>query len=192
MDPLSTMSLACNIIQVVDFSTKVVNGCRQLYKDGALSGNNDVEAMTKYHTSLRNHLDVPSQRSPDELLKLGRKVSDTAEDLIKELQKLKIKQPRKKREVASKVFKTLWKKETIDEIWGRLCDYRKILDTHILVDLRCVNVHLILKVSSCWIRGTEYMTLAIFEPFSPNGVQKSHIITSQLPLDRLRKYVRRP
>lgn len=176
MDPLSAMSLACNIIQVIDFSTKVVNSCRQLYKDGALSGNQDVEAMTKYHTSLRNHLDLPNQRSPDELLELGRKCSDTADDLIKELQKLKIKGPRKKREVASKAFKTFWKKDAIDEIWRRLCDYKKILDTHILVDLRCVNVHLTLKVSS-WIRGIYCMNVTISEPFSPIEIRKTHIFT---------------
>lgn len=136
MEPLSALSLACGIVQMVDFSTIVVTRCRQLYKDGALSENNDVEEMATHLASLRDHLDLPDQRTPDELLELGKKCSDTAEDLIEELQKLRVKKPRKKREVARKFFKTLRKKEAIDGIWGRLCDYRKILNTHTLLDLR--------------------------------------------------------
>ncbi len=136
MEPLSALSLACGIIQIVEFSTRVVLSCRQVYKDGALSENNDVEEMATHLASLRDHLDLPDQRSPDELLELGKKCSDTAEDLIKVLQMLKLKGPRRKRAVATKAFKTLWKKETIDEIWNRLCEYRKILNTHMLLDLR--------------------------------------------------------
>lgn len=37
MDPLTAFSVACNVIQVIDFSTEMMSKCRQLYKDGNLS-----------------------------------------------------------------------------------------------------------------------------------------------------------
>jgi len=40
--------------------------------------------------------------------------------LIKVLQLLKVKRPRKALEVMSKTIKTIGKKEAIDEIWKRL------------------------------------------------------------------------
>lgn len=145
MDPFTALSPACGIIQVVDFSTKAVTKCRELYKDGSSSENEDFEEMANHLLSLRASLDVPNQRSQDKLQELAGKCSDTAEDLIKELRKLKTNRSRKKLEVASKAFKTLWKKEAIEEIWKRLCQYRNILDTHILVDLRYANFNIALN-----------------------------------------------
>ncbi len=165
MDPFTALSLACGIIQVVDFSTKAVTKCRELYKDGSSSENEDFEKMANHLLSLCDTLNVPSQRSSDELQELGRSCYDTAADLIKELRKLKMKRPRKKLEFASKAFKTIWKKETIDAIWKRLENYRKILDTHVLIDLRCVDVHPSLKFISR-ISGIEYTTVATLNPFS--------------------------
>ncbi len=34
MDPLTAFSLACGVIQVVDFSLNVVGKCREVYRDG--------------------------------------------------------------------------------------------------------------------------------------------------------------
>lgn len=54
MDPLTAFSLACGVIQIVDFGTKVVQQCRELYKDGSLSEYVDVEEMAKHLTSRIN------------------------------------------------------------------------------------------------------------------------------------------
>jgi len=138
VDPLTAFSLACGIIQVVDFSTKAVKKCRELYKDGSLSENEDVEEMATHLTGLRTRLILPSQSNEDELLDLGEKCSDTAQALIVELQTLKVNGPYKKRQVIRKSIKALWKKGAIDESQKRLDDYRKLLDSRVLIDLRCV------------------------------------------------------
>lgn len=140
MDPLSTLSLACGIVQVVDFSTKVVKACRQLYKDGSLSENDNIEEMAGHLASLQSSLDVPSQQVSADLLDLSRKCSVTANELIEELQDLRVKQPDKKLYLIMSTLKTLRKKSTIEKIWKRLCDYKNALDSHILIDLRCATI----------------------------------------------------
>lgn len=95
MDPLTTFSLACGVIQIVAFRTKV----------------------------LRTNLYLPSQPNHDELLDLGTKCSKTALELIRELQNLKETGPQRKREVLRKTMKTIWKKGAIDDIQKRLEGY---------------------------------------------------------------------
>ena len=141
MDPFSAFSLVCGIIQVVDFSTKVAKKCRDLYKDGALSQNTEVEEMAKHLRDLRTDLDLTNRNDPDELLELGSKCSDTAQDLIVELQKLKVTEPNRKRKVVGKALKIMMKKGAIDDIRKRLGDYQRVLDSRILVDLRSVHHH---------------------------------------------------
>lgn len=136
MDPLTAFSLACGVIQVVDFSTRVAKKCRELYKDGTLSQNTEAEEMATQLTQLRTSLNLPKHRNQDDLLKLGEKCSAIAEDLIAELQKLKVSGPHRKRQAIEKTFKTIWKKTAIDDIQKRLDDCRKILDHRVLVDLR--------------------------------------------------------
>lgn len=138
MDPMTAFSLACGVIQVVNFSIKTAKICRELYRDGSLSENEDIEGMAKHLMDLRTGLSLPSQLALDNLLDLGTKCSDTGQALIVELQKLKVSGPHKKRQVLGKSVKAIWKKSTIEDIQKRLDDYRKILDSRVLVDLRSV------------------------------------------------------
>lgn len=138
MDPLSAFSLACGVIQVVDFSTEVVKKIRELYKDGTLSQYKEAEGMAIQLRQLRSNLELPEHQNHDntELLKLGDKCSDTAKDLVTELEKLKVSGPHKKRQTVKKTFKTIWKKPAIDEIQKRLDGYRNLIDHRVLIDLR--------------------------------------------------------
>lgn len=136
MGPLTAFSLACGVIQVVEFGIEVVNKCRQLYKDGTLSQNTDAEEMAQQLTLLRGSLDLPNHRDQDELLKLGEKCSAIATDLIIELQKLNVSGPHRKRQMIGKTIKSIWKKAAIEAIQKRLDDCRKILDHRVLINLR--------------------------------------------------------
>lgn len=149
MDPLSAFSLACGVIQVVDFSTKIVVKCREMYKDGALSENKEIESMAKHLTKLSTDLKLASAvpnpgpmpqlyYDNQDLLKLAQQCSGTATELIGELQKLSIQGPHRKRDVVRKAVKAVRKKSTIEDIQRRLEQYRRTLDTRILVNLRFV------------------------------------------------------
>lgn len=149
MDPLTAFSLACGVIQVVDFSTKVVVKCREIYKTGASSENQEIESMAKNLTDLFIDLDTVSAvpnpgpmprvyHDDQDLRKLAQQCSKTAKELIAELQKLNIQGQPRKRDVLRKAAKVIWKKSTIDEIERRLELYRRTLDTRTLINLRFV------------------------------------------------------
>ena len=139
MDPITAFSLACGVFEIVNFSGEVVKKCRELYRDGSLSENEDVERMATHLTRLRTELSLPSERGRDELWDLGAKCSETARDLITELQELKATGPHRRRKAFGKTIRTMWKKNAIDDIQRRLDQYRNLLDSRILTDLRYVE-----------------------------------------------------
>lgn len=148
MDPVSAFSLACGIVQVVDFSLKISSSCRKLYKEGTLSENNVIEGWAENLTELcaglnrlvteEDDVDTPPANE-QELLRLAKKCSSTARDLINELKGLKVGGPHKKREAFKKSFRAFRRKDVIEEIQKRLDSYQKILDTRILVYVRYVR-----------------------------------------------------
>lgn len=149
MDPLTAFSLACGVIQVVDFSTKVVVKCQEIYRDGASSEDKDIESMAKHLTDLSIELDpanrvvkpesMPQIYNDDQdLRKLAQQCSETAKELIAEVQKLSIQGQPRKRDVLRKSVKAIWKKKAMEDIERRLEHYRRTLDTRILINLRFV------------------------------------------------------
>ena len=139
MDPCTAFSLACGVIQVIDFSTKVAKTCHELYKNGGSPENNDIEEMAECLTNLCRDLSLTTRDDQDDLLDLGVKCSDTAQELLAELQELKVNGPHRGRQIFSKALRTIRKKSTIDGIQKRLENHRKLLDSKILIDLRFVH-----------------------------------------------------
>ena len=149
MDPVSAFSLACGVIQVVDFSLKISSTCRKLYKKGSLSDNDVIEGWAENLTKLCGELKppvtngVPVDTLPaneQELLNLAASCSKTPHNLIKELDGLKVSGPRKKREAFKQGFRSIWRKNVIEDIQKRLDSYQKSLDTRILVYIRYVRL----------------------------------------------------
>ena len=147
MDPLSAFGLACNVIQVVDFSTKVLVRCHELCKNGVSSEFREIESMVKNLIDLSTELKPSSgvlnpksisqlYHDDQDLRKLAQQCSETATELIAELQKLSIKSRRRKWDVVRKTVKVFWKKSTIEDTQRRLEQYRRTLDTRVLINLR--------------------------------------------------------
>ena len=144
MDPFAAFSLACGIIQVLDFSTKVAKRCQELCRDGVSSDYKEIEEMAQHLTNLRKDLDLTEIDGENELQDLGSKCAGTAQELVTELQKMKINGPHRKRQVARKTLKTMIKGSPIDLIQKRLNYCQSQLDSRILVDLRFVHYRYIL------------------------------------------------
>ena len=147
MDAIAAFSLACNVVQVVNFSMDVVSICRELYRGGSLSKYDHLEDMTNHIIGLRDALDSPTAQGNQNLgecqdkalLDLAEKCSTTATELFAELQKLKINDSPRKRQVITKSARSLWNQRSIDKIQIRLDEYRKILDSRILIGIRSVT-----------------------------------------------------
>ena len=149
MDPITAFSLACGVIQVVDFGTKFLVKCRQLYKDGASSENKEAESIAEHLTNLATGLTLPNtaqgpayaaqlSHNDQELLKLAKQCSETATELVNEFQKLSIPGRPRKRDAFRKAISAAWKKDVIENIQRSLELYRRTLDTRILINLRFV------------------------------------------------------
>ena len=150
MDPLTALSLACNVIQVIDFGATMIAKCKELYKDGASAQSKDIESMAEYLANVSTDLKLP-ETSPsaesaqqgcqedEKLAKLAQQCSEIANDLIRELQKLAIQGTHRKRDALLKAVKESWNKTIIESIENRLEQHRKTLNTLILIDLRYVK-----------------------------------------------------
>lgn len=104
--------------------------------------------MTTHLTGLRTALHFPptdqgtsrgKQHEKQELLRLARKCSKTARELFAKLAKLKVDGPNKKRQDIGKIVKAIGKKGSIERIQKQLDEYRKVLDTRVLIGLRSVH-----------------------------------------------------
>jgi hypothetical protein len=56
MDPISALSLACNVIQLVEFSIESAKVCKELYDNGSIDENNRIEKYTTEITAANKDL----------------------------------------------------------------------------------------------------------------------------------------
>lgn len=149
LDPLTALSLAGNIVQFVDFSTKLLAKGHELYKsaDGTSVGYSELEAIAKDLQELNDCLKQPtpsqqadsksSTNSEAALRRLSEQCSGVAGELVNALDKLKV-QGTSNRHWKSfrQALKCLMKKEEVDAITARLQHFRDELNLHVLVTMR--------------------------------------------------------
>lgn len=90
MDPLSSIGLAGNIVQFVDFGTKIIVQGRELYKSGSLGLNAQVEAVTDdlldFNTKFQHSSRVQdAARPPTENDLAMRKLCDECDEIAQQL-----------------------------------------------------------------------------------------------------------
>lgn len=59
MDPLTAFTLAASIIQVIDFSSRAVERCRQIYETGTTAANQDTADIPVYLSRYELQLTSP-------------------------------------------------------------------------------------------------------------------------------------
>ena len=145
MDPLTAFSLVCGVIQVVDFSTKTLLKCKELYQEGSLSEYQELEDLTNHLVDVRDKLKLTNVNQnagilgeDQSLLEVAGQCSKTADHLVEKFRSLKIEGPHQKRQAVLKTVKLLWEKGELRDIQRRLDGYRNVLDTQILINLRYV------------------------------------------------------
>ena len=147
MEPLTAFSLVCGVIQVVDFSTRTLLKCKELYQEGSLSEYQELEDLTNHLVDVRDKLELTTVKQnavilgaaeDQSLLEIAGQCSKTADNLVEKFRSLKIEGLHKKRQTVLKTAKFLWEKGEIQGIQKRLEDHRNMLDTQILINLRYV------------------------------------------------------
>ncbi|KAE8446593.1 hypothetical protein EG329_011786 [Mollisiaceae sp. DMI_Dod_QoI] len=140
MDTLAAIGLVGNIVQFVDFTSKLVSKAREGYRsaDGAFIENADLETVTA------DLLAVANKIKPQEVVRirdtnfsnLCSSCTDVAGELLAALAKLKVQNGKSKWKSFRKALRSVWSKEEILEIEKRLSSFRDEINLHIVVDLR--------------------------------------------------------
>lgn len=144
MEGLVGLSVACNIVQVVDFGLKVVSKVRQIYQNGATVEEQDFQANARELASWTDRLKASINEAglltnslPDDkaLYELSTKCHSTALELLSELQKAARGPGSGFTSSIYHTLKLLRRSRRIREIHQRLLSYKNLLDLGILVQL---------------------------------------------------------
>ena len=144
MEALVALSLACNVVQLVDFGLKTISSFREIYKDGATIEQQDFKATAQELATLSDDLRksiqsvptlTPLARDDEELRQIAVKCRDQAAKLQFELKKLSPLQAGGLRSKVLKTWRSTFKTGPVNDIRNRLLDVQRVLDTKILVGL---------------------------------------------------------
>lgn len=139
LDPLSSLSLASNIISVVDFASKIVKGSIEIHgsTDGATVRNKEVEAIALSLQTITQNLpkSISSssalRKTEDEtaLENLADKSKLLADELLGVLHDLKSSSSRKPWTNIQKAIAVVWNDKKIRDYARRLTDIQSSLVT---------------------------------------------------------------
>jgi RecA-family ATPase len=152
MDPLSALSLAGNVLQFIDFGTKLFSKAGELYKStvGSLAANDQLELVTADLRALVSKLRQPlsSEETQVETVQEDKETwssfnrvcdeaADVADEIILRLGKLRL-QDGKFRRLRSilQAVETLWSEREITSLLKRLSSLRIALETRVLFSIR--------------------------------------------------------
>jgi hypothetical protein len=141
MEPLGAFALAVNIIQVIDFSAKLLREAHELYESSTGHTAEHVE-LHQVSQSLSHMCDSlsPTQHQnggiPHGISEIAASAKVVAQELMALIDKLQLKHGAKSRwRSFRQALTTLWKKDEIDRLQKRLKELRDqlqvILTTHI-------------------------------------------------------------
>jgi hypothetical protein len=150
MDPLTALSLAGNIVQFVDFSSKLLSAGRELYKSttGSLTVNDEIELVTSDLLAIARKL-RPDQNLGLEFRQMCDEAVRLAQDLLRRLDKLKVKTrvedgvgkkelDKEKWKSAKQALASVWFSKDMTALVDRLSKIREAIETRILLSLRYV------------------------------------------------------
>ena len=152
MDPLSALSLAGNVLQFIDFGTKLFSKAGELYKStvGSLAANDQLELVTADLRALVSKLrqSLSSEETQGETAQEDKETwssfnrvcdeaADVADEIILRLGKLRL-QDGKFRRLRSilQAVETLWSEREITSLLKRLSSLRIALETRVLFSIR--------------------------------------------------------
>lgn len=142
MEALALLGLASNVVQFLEFSSRLVSATFELFEaaEGALSSNSVLEQIT---TDLKQHCDGllpsvtssngPARTEPEAaLLPLSKSCRDLGQEFLVVLEDLKVKGNRKRWQSARQALRTAWKAKDIQRYERELGSLRSQIATRLL------------------------------------------------------------
>jgi hypothetical protein len=145
-DPLTALSLASNILQLISFASDLISKGHEIYKsvDGKLVEHLELEAVTRSLRDLSRSL-IESKlgdstkklsHTDEQLLVLSRHCNVLAGELIDAIQRLKVGEKKTAWNSFRQALRSVWNEEKIERLSDRLENYRRQIDTTLLISLR--------------------------------------------------------
>lgn len=145
LDPFTSLSLACNVVQFVDFTSKLLSQSKEIY-DSAVGSTKDNEDLEEICTELRDlsqHIVTTSlsqasrfgalDNREQAIQKLAQECSATADELITALRSLSLnKHPRRRAASVYAALRTIWSRRKIEALEARMDKYRAQLAVNII------------------------------------------------------------
>lgn len=152
MDPLTALALASNIVQFVDFTSKLISTTHSLYAStsGAKAEHLELELLANTLRSLADDAAPPSQRiknvSSEEstFIELGDMCRRVSDELLTVLQSLRFKGSHRGWTSFIQALRSEWKQKEISALQARLDRIGDVLNAKILKNLQ-IKVYLELK-----------------------------------------------
>lgn len=143
LDPITTIGLAGNIVQFVDFSWGLLRETKALYNssEGTTADIDVLESISNNIIEFDNTLTAPSAAGaiPQQMRDLASQCKEIAQDLLAILDKIKAKEPRKKWKSFMAALRGVWKKEQIENLVKRLERLRDQMQVRLQWMLLSVN-----------------------------------------------------
>ena len=146
MDPVTGIGLTAAVVQLVHFSGKAIELCREIHERGsstALENAGDMaQRLAKCADSVQESLNAPVEPSKElseedkELLDIARKCKECALKLNKKVLSLRVPPNASRRDIVPKTLNILRKKGKVDELQRDLERNRSMLETSMLTSLR--------------------------------------------------------
>lgn len=156
MAELELIGLIGNICQFIDFGQKLISSAIHIYQSssGASIESSETELIENDFQNLRDKLRESLKSSgtnDDQLQNICQKCDKIAVDILKELEKLKVKDGNNKfsRKVRCfwKATKEAWGSDYIEAQKKRLNELKVELHLHVTVDLRYVGIEVLIIIS---------------------------------------------
>jgi hypothetical protein len=141
LEPLLALSLACNVMQVIDIAFKTTSTCKAIFQSGSLDPTltRTVAQLMSIFQRLGESLDSATQpRNRDEqaLLDVARECSAAAADLKAEVVKISDEASKGKYSGAiGGAMKAIFKRRKIEKLEKSLAACKEVLETHLLVQI---------------------------------------------------------
>jgi hypothetical protein len=146
LDPLTAISLAGNVVQFVDFSSKVISKTRELIKSShgttqeAYNAEIVIRDLLRLSEQLKDGLQAVSAGPlPDEdetLKELCSGCIDLSGTMIRRLEKLKLGEGAGKRRAFLHALKGVWSQKELESEEAQLATYRSQLEFRVLTSFR--------------------------------------------------------
>ncbi|KAF9697426.1 hypothetical protein EKO04_004561 [Ascochyta lentis] len=146
MEAIAGLSLAANILQVVEFTANVLSAGRQISQAGSTVQNSELGVVVTDFTALNDRVKIWARPDPaalgplaengQALENLAVESGKIAKELISLLESLRAKPEASRYKTVSQAIRTVWSANKIDGLRNRLQTIRDELQFRILVSIR--------------------------------------------------------